>query len=165
MKWYFVPIVAVLSYVLSTTIFQVLRIHNTLFHTGIILTVILTILTGIRNGLIYSAIYALLIDLFVSKFLGLNLLLLPSVALAVHFVSVHLYNNSITMPALMFVLGTVAYHAAYYIIMFLFRSALPIASVFDKFLIEVVYNLVVGYLIYFLLFRFVKGFRLGDNNV
>lgn len=165
MKAAIFALVGILSFWLSTTVFSFLRIGDSLFNMGTILAVVITVLYGARYGYISACTYSALVDVFASRLLGINLLFAVGVVSAVYFVSRELYSNSVTMPGIMIISATILYHIMYFLIMFFSLSLPPMEPLLKKIAIEIIYNLAVGYFIYYIMFKNVKGFRLGEDNV
>lgn len=162
LKWSFLGF---LAFLLSTSMFQAFRIAGVLFNTGLILAFVVTVLSGWKEGLAATMVYAVFVDLFASRLLGINLLIYVLIVLAIDFTAKEFYRNSILMPLLYFVVLTVNYHLFYLVMMFLFGAVIPLEQLAISVVIEVVYNTVLGYVVYYLAFWKTKGFKLGENNV
>lgn len=162
LKW---TVVGFLAFLLSTSMFQAFRIGGVLFSTGVILSVIATILYGIREGLTATLVYAVFVDLFASRLLGINLLIYAVLVLLIDYTAREFYRNSILMPLLYFIVVTILYHFLYLIMMFLFGAVIPLEELLLSVILEVIYNSLLGYLAYYLIFWKTKGFKLGENNV
>lgn len=161
-KWSFVGF---LTFLLSTSMFQAFRIAGVLFNSGVILAVVVTIIHGWKEGLASIITYAIFVDLFASRLLGINLLIYVALVIAIEFTSREFYRNSILMPFLYFVVVTLSYHLLYLVMMFLFGAVIPIEQLVFSIVVEIVYNSVLGYLVYYLAFWRTKGFKLGENHV
>lgn len=158
-------LIGLLTFFMSVTLFQYLRCFDVLFNAGIIISVAVTQLGGLKKGLIAAATYALFTDLYVSRFLGIHLLLLIPLVFFLARISENMYEDSITLPALLLGTATLFYHVFYYLIMFLFGLVVPF-SVFAKIVfIELLYNIVAGMAVYAIAFRMVKGYYPGSKNV
>lgn len=163
-KTWLLLIIAVSVFILNTTLFQLLRVSDTLPNIGLIIAVILTYLFGFREGMVFGVIYALLIDLYVSKFIGMNLLIYPLILVGVYYFSKKFYKGSVIAPIIILIAMTICYYFGYFILMFLLQSTIQIKDIYEKLLIEGVYNTVLGYVLFYIVFWRVQGHRLGEHN-
>lgn len=161
-KW---TLVGFLSFLMSTSMFQAFRIGGVLFNTGLILAFVATVLGGLKEGLTATIVYAVFVDLFASRLLGINLLIYVLLVIAIDYTAREFYRNSVLMPLLYFVVLTINYHLFYLVMMFMFGAVIPLEQLAIGVFIEVVYNTVLGYLVYYFAFWKTKGYKLGENHV
>lgn len=162
LKWIFLGFIV---YILAGSLFQNLRFYDSIFNAGIILAVVATSLFGLRQGLLSTITFAVLTDFFTSRVLGINLLIFFILIFIIDYIVGQLYKNSVTMPLILFSLSTVLFHLLYLIIMFLFQSIPEFSVLLKKIMIELIYNILIGYLVYYIIFKNVRGHRLGEENV
>lgn len=154
-----------LVFILSATIFPFLRIGGILFSAGIVLAVVSTLLGGLRRGMLATLTYAVMQDMFLSRLLGINLTVYIMIVWMLHRISREMYEESMTLPALMLFQATLHYHLVYFLIMKVFGLAIPFAAFLRITALELAYNILAGGLVYVIAFRLVKGYKPGSKNV
>lgn len=157
--------VGILVFWLATTIFQNLRIGGVLFNCGLILAVCAALLFGRASAFSAVITYAVLVDLYASRFMGINLAIYSLITYLASISRDELYAESVSLPLFLLAGGSLMYDALYGIIMLPFSYALPFMSFLRIAAIGAIYNLVLGYVLYRILFRIVKGYRLGREHV
>ncbi len=158
-------VIGFLTFVLSTTFFQLFRISGVVFNAGIILVVCTAALWGIKESLISTLTYAVLVDLFASRMLGINFLIYLLLIFVIYKFSEEFYTNSFLLPVILLIGSTVIFHTVYAFFMLVFRALIPMSDLFPRILMELLYNSAVGFMCYYLVFYLKKGFALGREHV
>lgn len=157
--------IGLLSFFWATSIFQFFRIGGVVFNTGIIVAVCTALLCSRNCFFAAVLVYAAFVDLFASRLLGINFAIYLCMALLLSYASEEFYVKSAVLPLILLVLSTLFYHMFYFLIMSVGRALLQTEDIIRIVLIETAYNAVVGFLAYALMFRLVRGHRLGKENV
>lgn len=164
MKTRFVILIAFVNFILSGTIFQLLRINGTLFNSCIIISVVLAALSTKEHAITFALISGALQDVFLGRILGVNFILYALIVyITIRLVDIMFKGNFIT-PIFLVILSTFFYHIGFYIIMFFLQSTIPLALLYSKIMTEVLINSVLGFIIYARIFKNVHGYKLGDFN-
>jgi len=164
MKYRYIFTIAIINFILSSTLFQILRINGALPNFCIIISIILASLGNSRQAYLFALVSGLMQDLFLGRMIGINLLIYGLIVLiTINLIEIMFKGNFIT-PVFLIVIGTVFYHFLFYIIMFFVQSTIPFELMATKIGTEVIYNGIIGYLIYSKAFKKVHGYKLGDFN-
>lgn len=155
-----VIVVMLINFLLSVTILQGIRINGVLANTTIILVVSFAIIYGSREGFVAAITAGILQDLFVSKIIGINLICYVVIAVAIGLFDESLFKDNVLTPIVMFVLSTFSYHIIFYFFMFFFSDTLTIDYLIPVVLTEVVYNTVLGVIMYGVILRRTHGYGL-----
>ena len=164
MKYHTIIIIAIVNFIFSSTIFQLFRINDALPNFCIILSIILASLGNSRQAYLFALISGLMQDVFLGRMIGVNFLIYGLIVMiTVNLIEIMFKGNFIT-PVFLIAVGTVFYHFVFYIIMFFVQSTIPFELMAIKIGTEVIYNGVLGYLIYSKAFKKVHCYKLGDFN-
>lgn len=164
LKTRYVIVLAVIVFILSSTIMQIFRINDALPNFGVILSIILAALSTKRNAAVFAFIYGALQDVFLGRLLGANFLIYGVLVYMTLLIIEVMFKGNFMTPIFLVGIGTLIYHILFYFIMFFFQSTIPFGLLWRKILTEMAMNTVLGYFIYALVFKRVHGYKLGDYN-
>jgi len=164
MKYRWVILIAIVNFILMSSIFQIFRINDTLANTALILAVIFAILYSEKHGYLMVLISGALQDIFLGKILVVNVLVYIIVLYLVIRVSRILFKGNFLTPIFVMAIATIAYHFFFYFIMFFLQSTIPIAFLWEKITTEIILNCLIGTVIYSRYYKKTFGYRLGDFN-
>ncbi|MDN5352533.1 MAG: rod shape-determining protein MreD [Clostridiales bacterium] len=164
MKLRYVVLLALINFILSSTLFQIFRINDTLPNLVIVFSVVLLALTSERDAYVFAAISGALQDVFLGRMLSINLILYIAVVYLASRLIVVLFKGNYITPVFLIAGCTLFYHATFYLIVFFFQATVPLSLIYHKILTEIIYNSVLGMLIYSRIFKWVYGYKLGDYN-
>lgn len=164
MKYRTVVILSIVNFILSSSIFQVLRINDAIPNFCIILSIVLLALVSKNHAYVFAGLSGLFQDVFLGRMIGTNLLVyILLVYIASRLIS-SLFIGNYATPIFVVSISTVLYHVLFYIIMFFFQATVPFDMLYEKILTEVVYNSLIGLGIYSIAFKRFNGYKLGDYN-
>lgn len=164
MKYRYIILIAIVNFILSSTIFQLFRINDALPNFCIILSIILASLGNSRQAYLFALLSGLMQDVFLGRMIGVNFMIYGLIVLiTVNLIEIMFKGNFIT-PVFLISVGTIFYHFVFYVIMFFVQSTIPFELMAIKIATEVLYNGILGYLIYSKAFKKVHGYKLGDFN-
>ncbi len=164
MKFRYVFLLAFANFILSSTILQLFRINDAIPNFCIILSIVFLALYSERHAYYFAAISGLLQDVFLGRMLGTNLMIyIIIVYLATLLIRVLFKGNYLT-PVFLIALSTGLYHVLFYLVMFFFQATVPFHLIAGKILTEIIYNSVLGLIIYSFVFKRTNGYKLGDYN-
>lgn len=164
MKYRYVVLLGLLTFILSSTILQIFRINDALPNLCIILSIILTVLYSKEHGYIFAVTVGALSDVFLGKVLSANLLIYVLIIFMISRMSNVMFKGNFLTPIFLTVLSTFVYHISFYILMFFMQSTIPLELLLVKIVTEVIYNSVLCLLIYSKVFKRINGYKLGDFN-
>ncbi len=157
-RWLF--LLALLTYILETSVFQMVRISGVMPNVSLVLVVTFCVVFGRREGMILGAFSGLLTDLFVTKVLGINFMLYLLIAWVIGSLEDSIFKDNFLTPIVLTAVSTIVYQAIYLGIFFLFRSPFDDTRLFMIVGIEIVLNAIVGVFLYGWLFKRQYGYGL-----
>lgn len=164
MKYRYVFLLAFANFILSSTILQLFRINDAIPNFCIILSIVFLALYSEKHAYYFAATSGLLQDVFLGRMLGTNLMIyIILVYLATTLIRVLFKGNYLT-PVFLIALNTSLYHLLFYLVMFFFQATVPFHLIAGKIFTEIIYNSVLGLLIYSIVFKRTNGYKLGDFN-
>lgn len=164
LKTRYVVVLAVIVFILSSTIMQIFRINDALPNFGIILSIVLAALSTKRNATVFAFIYGALQDVFLGRLLGANFLIYGVLVYMTLLIIEVMFKGNFMTPLFLVGIGTLIYHVLFYFIMFFFQSTIPFGLLWEKIITEMAMNTLLGYFIYALIFKRIHGYKLGDYN-
>jgi len=154
-------LIAVINFIIQTTILQNFRLFGVLPNTALLMIIIVTIIVGRWEGIKISFYLGILQDIFVSQALGLNLIIYLFTALIIGSIDEKIFKDNFISPMIMIVSMTIFYNVFYMIMMYFVEASFTIEYVLRAILIpEIFYNVLVGMYFYSLVFRKINGYGL-----
>ena len=164
MKYRYVILIGLINFILMSTIFQIFRINDALPNLCIILSIIFVSLFSDKHAYIYAVTCGALQDVFLGKILGINLMVYVLVVFVIIRLERVMFKGNFLTPVFLIAFGTVLYHVVFYVMMFFLQSTIPLSLLIVKIVTEIVYNSVLGLLLYMIIFKKLNGYKLGDFN-
>lgn len=153
----YVVLIAIINFILLSTIFQYFRIYDVIPNTILVLLVSITMITNRKYGFVFAITSGILCDVFLSRVLVINLIIYLVIVFFLSLFEESLFEGNFVTPIFMIGISTAIYYSIYFILMFLLNSLIPIELIIDKLLVEVIYNCVIGMFVYFYMYRKVNG--------
>lgn len=154
MKGNVLSLIIIFNFLLQSTIFQHLRIANVLPNTALIIIVIISILNGRKKGITAGVLAGLLQDLFFSRAIGVNTLIYVLIGYVIGGLEKKLFKDNYLTPIFLISLSTLFYHVIYFVIMYFLKSDIGFMFMLEKiFLVEFIYNCVIGIFIYRIFYK------------
>ncbi len=148
------------NFILQSTIFQYFRIFGVLANSALILVVIISLLCGRKKGVAAGFLAGILQDLFFSRAIGIHILIYISIAYLIGGLENKIFKDNIVAPLILVTVSTLGYHLFYYVIMFFLSHEIDILFILrNVFSIEVIYNVVLGVLVYKKLYKYIYSYR------
>lgn len=157
-------LIAFINFILSSTLLQLFRINDALPNFCIILSIVMACLSTPKNAYIFAILSGVFQDLFLGRMLSVNLIIYVFIVVITLYLIEIMFKGNFMTPLFLMVLGTLIYHVSFYLLMFFFQSTIPLSLMFSKIVTEILYNSLLGYLIYAITFKKVHGYKLGDFN-
>lgn len=164
MKYRTVILLSILNFILSSSIFQVLRINDAIPNFCIILSIVILALVSNRHAYIFAGLSGLFQDIFLGRMIGTNFLVYMLIVYISGRLLSELFIGNFATPVFVVSVATILYHVFFYLIMFFFQATVPFAMLYEKILTEIVYNSLLGLVIYAIAFKRLNGYKLGDYN-
>ena len=149
MKNYKIFFIMLINILLQGTLLQQFRIHGIMPNTNLILIVIFSILLGRKEGIIAAVIGGFFQDLLFGRAMGINILIYLIIAYLVSSIERKVFKENVITPLILFILSTLSYHLLYFIIFYFFRYQFSFIDVVTNIVgVEMIYNIIVGLLMY-----------------
>lgn len=162
MKIRYMILIALVNFILQTTLAPYLRIYGIAPNTALILTVIIAMLGGIGRGLTFGLAAGILQDLFFSKALGVHTLIYGLLALGVGLIENKLFKDNRLTPAVLIVGATLFFYLITYSMLYFADEANSVSFLLTRlFPLEALYNTGVCLLVYRRIFSRVYGYGLN----
>lgn len=160
MKWIYVWVLAILNFILQTTIFEALRINGVAVNTSLILVVFMGLVFSNRDALTAAVISGLFQDIFYGWAIGVNIFIYVSIAILIDMIDESVFKDKSMTPFVLIAGSTLFYHLLYMAFMFILRVPIDLPSLLIKTAIELAMNIVLGLLIYKHIIKRVIGYEL-----
>lgn len=160
MKWIYVWVLAILNFILQTTIFEALRINGVAVNTSLILVVFMGLVFSNRDALTAAVISGLLQDIFYGWAIGVNIFIYVAIAILIDMIDESVFKDKSMTPFVLIAGSTILYHILYMAFMFILRVPIDLPMLLIKTAIELVMNIVLGLLIYKHVIKRVIGYEL-----
>lgn len=164
MKYRTIVILAIVNFILSSTLLQLVRINDAIPNFCIIISIVLVSLFSWKHALVFASISGALQDIFLGRMLGVNLMIYLLLVIMAMYVIEILFKGNFLTPIFLVAIATLSYHFMFYIVMFFVQSTIPISTMLTKIMTEVIYNSLIGFVMYAFVFKKVNGYKLGDYN-
>lgn len=164
MKTRYVILLSFLSYILMSTVFQIVRINDALPNLCIILSIVFATLYSEKEAYVFAMVYGIMQDVFLGKVLGVNLLLYLIIVYVVSRAESILFKGNYLTPVFLVFMATGFYHIGVYFFMFFLQSTIPFEMMLPKIITEIIYNSIIGVFVYAFYFKRLNGYKLGDFN-
>lgn len=152
MRIFVMTIVAVISYILQSTVLGYVEIYNIKPNLIIITTISYALIRGKEEGAIYGLFAGLLMDIMGGKIIGAYALMGMYLGLAVGSLNKDIYKENYLIPFMLTAGGTFVYNLIFYIFSyFLFIQEQLLWYVVAYIIPETIYNTVLSVIIYFLI--------------
>lgn len=160
MKWIYVWVLAILNFILQTTIFEALRINGVAVNTSLILVVFMGLVFSNRDALTAAVISGLLQDIFYGWAIGVNIFIYVSIAILIDMIDESVFKDKSMTPFVLIAGSTLFYHLLYMAFMFILRVPIDLPLLMLRTVIELAMNVVLGLLIYKHIIKRVIGYEL-----
>lgn len=151
-------------FIFSGTLLQLVRIDGVMPNLVLVLSVIFAVLYSLRSALAFAVVSGILQDLFLGRMLSVYVVIYVIVVLvSARSVEVVFKGNYLT-PVLLIVTGTLIFHVLFFLVMFFFQAQIPLSILYRRIGIELIYNVLIGQVLYSLFYRRVHGYKLGDRH-
>ncbi|OJV64497.1 MAG: rod shape-determining protein MreD [Clostridiales bacterium 38-18] len=164
MKYRYIILLALVNFILSSTLFQLFRINGAMPNFTIVIAIILAALSTSQNAYIFAFISGAMQDIFLGRMLGVNFMIYGLIVYLVLYLVEVLFKGNFMTPLFLMAIGTIIYHFVFYLIMFFIQSTIPFSLMYLKIATEIAMNVLIGYFIYAWVFKRVHGYKLGDFN-
>ncbi len=164
MKLRLVALLALVLFILSSTVFQSFRILETLPNFCIIMSIVYLALYSERHAYTFVAVFGLLQDVFLGRIFGMNLIAYLLMLYAISKIIGVLFKANYMTPLFLLILSTGIYHIVFYVIAFFFQITIPIQILIGRVAVEIILNTLIGTFIYARVFKAINGYRLGDYH-
>lgn len=160
MKWMYVWVLAILNFILQTTIFEAVRINGVAINTSLILVVFMGLVFSNRDALTAAVISGLLQDIFYGWAIGVNIFIYVAIAILIDMIDESVFKDKSMTPLVLLVGSTLFYHVIYMAFMFILRVPIELPVLALKVVIELIMNVVFGLLIYKHVIKRIIGYEL-----
>lgn len=160
MKWIYVWLLAVVSFLLQSTVFEMLRINGVAVNTSLILVVFLGLIFTNRDALTAAVICGLLQDIFYGWAIGVNVFIYIAIAILIDMIDESVFKDKSMTPFILIFGSTIIYHLMHMGFMFILQVPIDIKTLVFKILIELAMNLIFGLLFYKQVIRRFIGYEL-----
>lgn len=164
MKYRYIVLIGFVNFILMSTVFQIFRINDALPNLCIILSIPLIALLSDKHAYVYAITYGAFQDVFLGKILGINLILYVLIVYLITRLEKIMFKGNFLTPVFLIALSTFIYHLGFYIFMFFLQSTIPLGLMYTKILTEMIYNSIIGLILYAIIFKRLNGYKLGDFN-
>lgn len=162
MKTRYMILIAVLNFIVHTTLAPYIRIFGITPNTALILVVVISMLGGLGKGLTFGLAAGLMQDLFFSKALGIHTLIYGLVALGVGLIESKLFKDNRLTPSILIIGATLFFYMFTYSILYLADETNSISYVLTRLIpLEALYNTGVCLLFYRRVFSKIYGYGLN----
>lgn len=157
---YLLPL-CLLTYLFQVTLLQSFRIWGVSPNLNVILIILLTALLNRWIGIRAAVYLGVLQDFFVSPAIGLHTLVYVVIAIVISIFEDQVFRDNVIAVLLMIWTSTLMYHGLFFLISYFLDMQMPVqVLIFKVLIIEGLYNLVIGFPLYHLLFKKLNGYRL-----
>ena len=160
MKYRYLFLIGIFLFIFQTTVLQNFRIFDVIPNFLLVFTVILVLVYGNPEGLIFGAFVGALQDSFSSKVLSSNILIYCIVALIIGTVGKKLFKDNFVTPIILIAISTFFYYLMMFIFMFLTKNPIHYLGIEFRFTLELIMNIISGFLIYQIVFKKILGYNL-----
>lgn len=144
----------ILSFLLQSTVFQVLSFASISPNLLVILTASFGFMRGKKEGLWVGFFCGLLVDIFYSSYFGINALAFMYIGYANGFFKKLFYPEDIKLPMVLISASDIAYNLIVYVILFFMRGQFRIGYYFLHIILpELIYTILVTIVFYFIILR------------
>lgn len=154
----------VLNFILSSTILQLVRINGAMPNLCIIFSILILVHYDARSAFVFAGTNAVLQDIFLGRMLGVQLIAYFAIIFYAVYIVEMLFKGNYLTPIFLVSTGTVLYHMVQFVIYFFFQMSIPLSIVGPRIITEIVYNCVLGFILYAFIFKRINGYKLGDYN-
>lgn len=159
MKKIYLLLVAVLVFIMQTTLIQQFRIFGVIPNSMLVLIVIFIFSFKKKEGIQLALFLGLLQDVMISKFIGINTIIYVLIAVGLYLFKEIFSNDQRLNIVIATVAATFFYHMLFGSISFLLADYTKTLSYILKIMIiEMIYNLVIAYIIYGFIFKMARGY-------
>ncbi|GAB6109599.1 rod shape-determining protein MreD [Fusibacter bizertensis] len=164
MKYRYIILMAIVNYILASTIMQLFRINGALPNFVIVISIVLASLSSSKSAYLFAFVSGAMQDVFLGRMLGVNFIIYGLIVYLVLLLIEVMFKGNFITPIFLMAIGTLIYHLFFYLIMFFVQSTIPFSLMITKIMTEVLLNAIIGYFIYAIVFKRVHGYKLGDFN-
>lgn len=162
MRFFYIPIIVIINFLLQTTLFNFLRIGGVAPNTALIIIVTIALLKGKKTGAILGLSVGLLQDLMFNDVIGVYTLIYFLIGYGVGLVDNKVYKEN-SFIALIFTGGaTILFYLLFNFLMYFLAVDVSFKAMFKNIIfIELIYNLVLSIPIYKIVTRLFRSPRLS----
>lgn len=162
MKTRYMILIALVNFILQTTLAPYIRIYGIAPNTALVLTVVIAMLGGMGKGLTFGLAAGIMQDLFFSKALGIHTLIYGLLALGVGLIENKLFKDNRLTPTVLIVGATLFFYLITYSTLYLADEANSISFLLAHlFPWEALYNTGICLLFYHRVFSRIYGYGLN----
>jgi len=159
MKKRYLLLIAILVFIIQTTVIQQFRIFGVIPNSMLVLIVIFTFSFKKKEGIQIALFLGLLQDVIISKFVGINTIIYVLIAVLLYEFKEIFSNDQRLNIVIATVAATFFYHVLFGSISFLLADYTKTLSyVIEIMTKEIIYNLVIAYITYGFIFKMVRGY-------
>ncbi len=160
MKWIYVWLLAIVNFLLQSTVFETLRINGVAVNTSLILVVFMGLIFTNRDALTAAVISGLLQDIFYGWSIGVNVFIYIALAILIDMIDESVFKDKSMTPFILIFGSTIIYHMMYMGFMFILQVPMDVKALVVKIPIELAMNLAFGLLLYRQVIRRFIGYEL-----
>ncbi len=154
-RWLF--LLSLVTYLLSTVWIYRLPLLGVTARPPLVLTVLFTVLFGRTEGLLFALFSGLFSDTFTGLIFGSHTLLYLTIAIVISAFEDYIFKDNLLTSMVMIGFGTLLFYVGTGVLFFLFGHRHLTVGLFDSLLLETLYNVLVGILLFKWLFRYVRN--------
>ena len=160
MRWIYVVLLALINFILQSTVLQTIRIYDVTINTSVVLIVFLALVSTNRNALTAAVVSGMLQDVYYSWALGVNLFIYLGLAIVIDMIDESVFKDNSKTPLILVTGGTLFYHLFYTAFMILLRMPIIWPELAVKVGLEIVMNGIFGYFVYKYFIKRMVGYEL-----
>lgn len=154
-RWLF--LVSLITYLLSTVWIYRLPVFGVTPRPPLIMTVLFTVLFGRKEGLLFALFSGLFADAFTGLIFGSNTLLYLGIALVISAFEDYIFKDNLLTSLVMIGLATLLFYLGSGVLFFLFGQRHLLSGLVDPLLLEALYNVLIGVVLFKWLFRYIRN--------
>lgn len=155
MKYIYYLIISTLIYIVQSTLCNYIAIADIKPNLMLIFAVIMAFFMGSTDGLVIGIMVGLLHDCFFGHTIGSNLFLYGIIGYISGCLTEQFNKENIAVPMLLVLLATLLYNLGFYLLNIVLKGYTSFSPyIILNILPEVIYNLILGFAIYLLVYYF-----------
>jgi len=164
MKYFSTFLVFLINFILQTTLLRGFQIFGVIPNTTLVLVVLYSLLFKEKHGILFGVVFGLIHDIYYGPVVGLSALLYFIIGFVVSEIKKSIYKDTVFSSLVLVALSVIVFNMGYWSFVNIFGIQTNILQLFPEIIIELIYDLVVTFLVYKIFVRVYsklrkKGFR------